>query len=365
MGHALGLTARDMNDMGRLAQLAANPQGTTREEIFLAVASLYRIQGSYLNPRERSLMQEILRHLARDVEMAIRISLAERLADDSNAPHDLILLLADDTIEVARPLILRSPLLTETDVLRMIGECGEGHQEAIAGRPNIGEPVTEALVKLEAESVLTALVRNITAKISPAAFEALVEKSRRIANLQDPLARRADLPPELATKMCEWVSDALKGFIVRNYSVAPAALDKALDEAGEVVKSEPAPPKAEPAESAQKLIDKLAASGQLKAGFLLRVLHQGQIDLFDLAFSKLLNASLADTRRRLYEMGPKPVALACRAVGIDRCVFATVFNLSRQARNMRPVLSQAELTDVQSVFAGFTKQAAMSEFQKL
>ena len=150
MGHELGLTARDLNDMGRLAQLAANPQGTTREEIFLAVASLYRIQGSYLNERERALMQEILRRLARDVEMAIRISLAERLADDSNAPHDLILLLADDAIEVARPLILRSPLLTETDVLRMIGECGEGHQEAAACRPNIGEPVTDALVKLEA-----------------------------------------------------------------------------------------------------------------------------------------------------------------------------------------------------------------------
>jgi uncharacterized protein (DUF2336 family) len=365
MGPALGLTARDMNDMGRLAQLAANPQGTTREEIFLAVASLYRIQGSYLNPRERSLMQEILRHLARDVEMAIRISLAERLADDTAAPHDLILLLADDAIEVARPLILRSPLLTETDVLRMIGECGEGHQEAAAARPNIGEPVTDALVKLETESVLTALVRNVTAKISPAAFEALVEKSRRIANLQDPLARRADLPPELATKMCEWVSEALKTFIARNYTVAPVTLDKALGEAEKVVRSEPALPKTEPAESAQKLVEKLAASGQLKAGFLLRVLHQGQADLFDLAFAKLLNSSLTDTRHRLYEMGPKPVALACRAVGIDRCVFATVFNLSRQAHNMRPVLSPAEMSEVTAVFTGFTKQAAMSEFQKL
>jgi uncharacterized protein (DUF2336 family) len=365
MGHSVGLTARDMNDMGRLAQLAANPQGTTREEIFLAVASLYRIQGSYLNPRERTLMQEILRHLARDVEMAIRISLAERLADDSTAPHDLILLLADDAIEVARPLILRSPLLTETDVLRMIGECGEGHQEAVAARPHIGEPVTEALVKLEAESVLTTLVKNITAKISPSAFEALVEKSRRIANLQDPLARRADLPPELASKMCEWVSDALKGFIARNYTMEPVALDKALVEAEQVVRSEPSPPRLEPAESSQKLIDKLAASGQLKAGFLLRVLHQGQIDLFDLAFAKLMGSTLADSRRRLYEMGPKPVALACRAVGIDRCVFATVFNLSRQARNMRPVLSPVELADVQAVFTAFTKQAAMSEFQKI
>ena len=99
-----------MSDMGRLAQLAANPQsGASREEIYLAVASLYRIQGAGLNQRERELMRKILRRLTRDVEMAIRIALAQRLAEDASVPHDLILLLVDDSIEVARPLILHSP----------------------------------------------------------------------------------------------------------------------------------------------------------------------------------------------------------------------------------------------------------------
>ena len=143
----MGLTAQDMSDMGRLAQLAMNPRdGASREEIYLAVASLYRVQGTGLNNRERELMREILRRLTRDVEMAIRIALAERLADDTNAPHDLILLLVDDTIEVARLLILRSPLLTEKDALRLISEASSGHQEALAGRAHIGIPITDALV---------------------------------------------------------------------------------------------------------------------------------------------------------------------------------------------------------------------------
>jgi uncharacterized protein (DUF2336 family) len=362
-GNDVGLTARDMSDMGRLAQLAANPQGTTREEIFLAVASLYRVQGGYLNPRERSLMQDILRRLARDVEMAIRIALAERLADDTTAPHDLILLLADDKIEVARPLILRSPLLTETDVLRMIADHSEAHQTAVAGRANIGEPVTEALVQSNAETVLTTLARNVTARISSHAFETLVEKSKLMAALQDPLARRSDLPPALATKMCDFVSEAPKVFIVRNFEIREAKLNAAIVEATRMAKSPPQPLQAVPAESAQKLIEKLAISGQLKAGFLLRVLHQGQIDLFDLAFAKLLNIPLAEQRHKFYETGPKAVALACRAVGIDRCVFATVFNLSRQARNLRSTLSPAEFGEVQAVFAGFTKADALSELQ--
>src|ERR1700742_1615006 len=173
----VGLTAHDMSDMGRLAQLAMNPQnGASREEIYLAVASLYRIQGAGLNQRERDLMREILRRLTRDVEMAIRIAPAQRLADDASAPHDLILLLVDDSIEVARPLILHSPLLTENDALRMIAQASVSHQEAVAGRPGISVPVTDALIKSDAETVLLALVRNATAKISDFGYRNLVEK---------------------------------------------------------------------------------------------------------------------------------------------------------------------------------------------
>ena len=360
----MGLTAHDMSDMGRLAQLAMNPQsGATREEIYLAVASLYRIQGAGLNARERELMREILRRLTRDVEMAIRIALAQRLAEDTTAPHDLILLLVDDTIEVARPLILNSPLLTESDVLRLIAEAGVGHQEAVAGRPNIGVPVTDALVKSGHESVLMTLVRNATARISSATFETLVEKSRALTGLQEPLIHRPDLPPKLATSMCAWVSDALRDYIKTNYAVASRTLEAALTDAKLAVKSDPAGPSEIPADSAQKLVEKLAASGQLKAGFLMRVLSQGQTDLFDLAFAKLMNMDLAAFRTSFYERGARPVALACRAAGIDRSVFATVFNLSRQSRGLTTVLSAMDTAAVDAVFISLTRQGALDELR--
>ena len=349
-----------MSDMGRLAQLAINPQnGASREEIYLAVASLYRIQGAGLNQHERDLMREILRRLTRDVEMAIRIALAQRLADDASVPHDLILLLVDDSIEVARPLILHSPLLTEADSLRLIAQASAAHQEAVAGRPGITIPITDALSNCDTESVLLALVRNATAKISDRGYQNLVEKSRAIQGLQEPLIRRPDMPTELANNMCSWVSDALKVYIQNNYQMAPRRVDVALSEANTALKSEPAGPKDPPADSAQKLIEKLATSGQLKAGFLMRVLSQGQIDLFDLAFSRLLSVDLTNFRVFFYQDGVKLTALACRAAGIDKSVFATVFNLSRQARNKAPALGRAEMAEVDAIFAGYTKPAAL------
>ena len=46
-------------------------------------------------------------------------------------------------------------------------------------------------------------------------------------------------------------------------------------------------------------------------------------------------------RTGFYESGARVVALACRAAGIDRSVFTTVFNLSRQARSLPAALTGA------------------------
>ena len=358
----MALTAQDMGSMGRLAQLAANPQGVGRDEIYVAVASLYRAQGAYLSERERLLMGEILRRLSHDVEMAVRIALAERLADDEDAPAELILMLCDDKIEVARPVIMRSRKLTDTEILKFISDASAAHQAAIAARPNIGEPVTDVLAQSELETVLVTLVRNSTARIGATAFETLVEKSKKLESLHGPLADRADIPPLLAKQMCNWVSDALKAHITRNFQMAPAKAEVVVTQARQAVQT-PAPisPSSDSSETARKLVEKLHSSGQLKAGFLLRVLHQNQTELFDHGFAKLLGLEVGKFRQIFYEHGPRPVAMACRAAGIDRAVFATVFNLSRKARNIAASLTAEQRAEVDAVFNALSKTDASSD----
>jgi uncharacterized protein (DUF2336 family) len=347
----VGLTAGHLSDMAALGRLAAQPHGTSREEIYLAVTSLYRIQGPRLNARERQLMHDIVSRLTSDVEMAVRIGLAERLADDPTAPIELIALLADDAIEVARPVILRSPVLSDEDLLRLLAEADPDRQEIVAARPHIGETVTDALAKSDAESVLAALLRNVTAKISPVAFEILVEKARTLTSIHEPLAHRADLPLSTAEKLAILVSDALRVYIARNFHVDRDALRASFVDATSRLAKPAEPPKAVPTEGSNKLIDKLAASGQLKPSFLLRVLNQGQIDLFDAGLARLLDMPLVGLRNRFYQGGPKAVALACRAVGIDRSVFQTVYSLSRQAHGVSAMLHSHDMATVEAAFA--------------
>jgi uncharacterized protein (DUF2336 family) len=207
-----------------------------------------------------------------------------------------------------------------------------------------------------------ALVRNSTARISGEAYKTLVQKSRHLTGLQEPLIRRPDLPPQLATKMCEWVSDALKTYIRTNYTVSPRQMDAALSHVRLVLNSEPASHEP-PADSAQRLIEKMVRSSQLRPGFLMRVLSQGQMDLFDLGFARLVGLDAPHFRKVFYQQGVRAVALACHGAGIDRSVFATVFNLSRQAHGMPHHLDAKDQNVAAAVFKQLSRQRALDELR--
>ena len=91
----------------------------------------------------------------------------------------------------------------------------------------------------------------------------------------------------------------------------------------------------------------------------MRVLGQGQVDLFDLAFSRLLDLDLPYFRGLFYEGGPRQVALACRAAGIDRAVFPTVYNQSRQAHGRLAALNKTDIAETDTIFTSFTRQSAL------
>ncbi len=67
----------------------------------------------------------------------------------------------------------------------------------------------------------------------------------------------------------------------------------------------------------------------------MRVLSQGQSDLFDSCSCAAAGRAAGEIPQDLHADGTRLVALACRAAGIDRSVFATVYNSrARRARTM-------------------------------
>lgn len=339
---------------------SAKNAGTRPDEVYLAVAALFEHENASLSPRERQMAADVLRQLARDVEMPIRIALAERLADDDKVPHELILMLADDRIEIARPILARSPVLCDDDLMQIIRKGSLDHQITIAERPNIGETVAAALARSDCEAVIIALLRNHSAKIGAEIFDRLAERARIVPGIQEPLVHRPDLSSAVATRLYVWVSGALKTALSQRFPDVAHSLNHAMQDAiqtaaaGKTTTSDTA---------AQKLVAKLLASGQLRASFLIRVLHQGQMELFEYGFAALLGMDVAVMRRALHGENPVTLALACRAVGIDRSVFQTVFNLSRLQRKQSLDLTHGERIAIAAVFKEFQKTEALDRLK--
>jgi len=84
-----------------LFKLAHEKSKEGRESLYSAIGDLFERRANELQASERELMIEILERLSRDVEMSVRVSLANRLSEQGDAPYDLIHMLANDDVQVA------------------------------------------------------------------------------------------------------------------------------------------------------------------------------------------------------------------------------------------------------------------------
>jgi uncharacterized protein (DUF2336 family) len=337
-----------------LFALAREKTQAGREQLFSSVAQLFELSGSRLSDRERALMRDILRRLSHEVEMSIRQKLAERLANTPSAPRDLVVLLANDRIEVAHPLLVQSSALEEPDLIEIVHARSVQHSLAIAVRSDIKAALSDALIATGNEDVIVALLNNNDAVLSSAAMDHLVAESERVDRYQQPLLRRGDLPPELARKMYAWVSESLRSYIVQTFDMDAAQLDAMLggarDQAlGEAVTS---------GDPSQRLVDKLHAAGELGPSFLLKTLTKGEIALFELAFAKLTGLTPALMRRIIYEPTGEGLAMACKSVGIDRSVFTTMLRLTRKAKEQSDALTPEQMARIQDMFDTLSRMGA-------
>ena len=338
----------------RLLDLARSAPAEGRGALFSGVVDFLEREDAQLAPRERAIISDILRHLVHDVEMSIRRQLADRLAAAESAPRELVVLLANDRIEVAYPVLTASPVLKEPDLLDIVRRRTAQHQLAVALRRDISARLSEALIATGNEDVIVTLLENPDAELTPRALSRLVMESERIDRYRRPLLHRSDLPPDLARRMYAWVSDALRTYIAERFSLARDILDESLRASRDAALSE-ALARAQPS---QRLIDKLHGAGDLGPPFLIKALMRGDVPLFEVAFAKLLGTDVPVTRRILYEASGEGLAVACKAVGIDRSVFNTLFRLTRKARGEPEALTNDQARRIQALFESLSRAGA-------
>jgi uncharacterized protein (DUF2336 family) len=346
----------------RLFDLAHDRSVAGRKALMTTVTDLFFEQGGTLSDRERTLMTEILRQLIHDVEMSVRLALAERLARQPAAPRELVTALANDQIEVAHPILLHSEVLQDVELIEIVQHRTLEHQLAIAMRSSVSEPVSDALVATGHVDVVKTLLENRSAAISAKALDYLVEQSKRVDSYQNPLLSRPELGPDLARRMYWWVSAALRRHILDHYSLSEADIDEALEET--VAPAVDALVDDQAARKSMQLADTLAGQEQITPALLVQTLRDGEIALFEALFSRLTGLRLPLVRRLLFDAGGEGLAVACRTADIEPSVFASIFVLSRKARPYAPGIERGDIKRILTFYDRLTRSAAESLVRK-
>src|SRR3954470_3170036 len=112
------------------------------------IATLFVSSAPNFSEDHIGLFDDVLCRLVVEIETKARAEMAQTLAGVVNAPAELMRKLAhDDDIAVAGPVITKSARLGENELVELARTKGQAHLAALAGRQNIGEAVTDVLVR--------------------------------------------------------------------------------------------------------------------------------------------------------------------------------------------------------------------------
>jgi uncharacterized protein (DUF2336 family) len=355
-------TGRDI-DGEHLFQLARDKSQQSRAQLAAVISDLFDERKGALTDRERSLMYAILQGVVHEVEMSVRKTVAERLAEAPDVPWELVTTLANDEIEVAYPILKWSGLLKDADLIDVIRMRTLEHQLAIATRRQVSEAVADALVETGSEGVIVTLLKNADARISEKTMEYLVDQSQRVDTFQEPILRRRDLNHKLAKKMFLWVSAALRQFILDRYELDQKTVDDLLERTV-VDEIETALAERGSGNKVKELAEVLRSEGLVTPEMLVTALKEGEIPLFIGLFCRLADLREYLVTRILFEPGGEGLAIACRSMGIGKAHFSSIFGMAQMVRAESADAVRGGLPKALAFYDDISAEAALSVVQR-
>ena len=167
-------------DVRMLVDLARDKSSQGRSSLVTAIGDLMDDSGRILTLQEKALMNDILKKLIQDVARPIRKALAEKLSQSPNAPHEIVNMLGNDDFDIASPVLLKSDLLSDEDLVEIVRHRTLSHRLAIAMRRSVSTVVSDALVGTSSVDVIKALLENHGSQITDATMSSATAVSTRI-----------------------------------------------------------------------------------------------------------------------------------------------------------------------------------------
>ena len=279
---AFGMIVRQFLHWLRTASSGERAEATSA----LARAFLY----SDLTESDRAASEVAMTMLLDDPSPLVRRALAEVFAGSASAPPTVVHALAHDQPDVAAPILQRSPLLLDVDLVEVIAAGEPERQIAIATRAGLPCSVSAAIAEVGCAEACLVLLENNNAEIVPSSLARIVERLGHLAAIREILLGRDDLPAAMRQALVVKLAETLADFVTSREWLAEGRARRITREACEKATVALAADSQE--SEVRPLIRHLRESGQLTAGLILRSLLSGNTELFEEALADLAQMPL-------------------------------------------------------------------------
>jgi len=349
------------DDISYLIGLARDKSVESRKRLVAVVSDIFHSDHAVLTEYERALITDVLHKLIYDLSVPVRETLARQIAASKAMPRAIATALANDEIEVAAPILLNNEALLDVELIEVVRHRALEHQLTLAMRRSPPDLSGDPALEIGAGDLIQELLDSGTAGIVDAALSHLIDQARSVDSFQEPILRPEQLSERLSKKMILWILAALRGHLLDRFDLDQTALDDCVEAAaGELHGRLRQDRDRRGGDRAGELAKALAAAGQITPRRVIQALRQGEIALTLALLAHLTGLRPALVRRLLFEPGGEGLVVACRAIGFDKAVAASIYLLVRRARPGEWAADPRDLSRVLSLYDRVQSPAAQA-----
>jgi uncharacterized protein (DUF2336 family) len=311
-----------------VARLLAEPSIPMRSE--LAAKMALEIDSAQLTPDELAIAQDIARIMAQDVAQVVRQALAESLRHAAHLPREVALRLANDVEAVALPILSASPALTDDDLIAILRRATVPQQQAIASRPEVSEPVSDAVIATAEEGAVATLMRNKGAHIAEPSLHRAVDRFPASVAVKTGMVHRASLPISVAERLVVVVSEDLRRYLLSHHALsATVAADLVLQSRERAVIGLSLRASRE---DLTTLIRQMQRHRRLTPSLILRALCMGDLAFFEIALAVRAGVPVENAQILVHDAGGNGLASLYRKADLPESLLP-VFRVAVDAAN--------------------------------
>ncbi len=318
-----------------VTRLSADPTPARRAATMLAVAKTYQMGD--LSPEEREIAHAIINTVLPEAELDFRRQLAETLKNTRGLDRAIARRLAEDVMDVARPVLAESLALADEDLVAVIEHRSIEHARVVATRLHLSAAVSTALIKTDDETVVMRVAANENAAIPAQAYHRMLDRFAENALVTDAVIQRRALPLAVAERMTTLVSGRILERLINKYNLEPARVSALIDHGRENILLTSFAP-GQRAEDMRSLIDALHKNGLLSSTLILRAFCLGNVAFVLPALALKAGVQVSNVRALLGDEGGSGPQQLFERCGLDlahRDLFQRLTLLGRHERVRR------------------------------